>query len=89
MLAAAADLHILPHGGQIVIHCPVHYGRQQVHHVTHVGLIAPQQRGGETLQGTHESLFDSARHELLRKENPEEAAARLASESKDLRQSVR
>jgi len=41
------------------------------------------------IQGVHESLDKSARRNTTRKETPEEAAARLRAESKDLRQSVR
>ena len=40
-------------------------------------------------QGVNESLDDSAKREALKKETPEQAAARLRAESKDLRQSVR
>lgn len=42
-----------------------------------------------TVQGVNESLDDSATREALKKETPEQAAARLRAESKDLRQSVR
>lgn len=41
------------------------------------------------MQGVNESLEDSAKRDALRKETPEQAAARLKAESKDLRQSVR
>ena len=41
------------------------------------------------MQGTNESLDGSAKREVLRNEKPEQAAARLRAESKDLRQSVR
>ncbi len=41
------------------------------------------------MQGVNESLEGSAERDALKKETPEQAAARLRAESKDLRQSVR
>ena len=40
-------------------------------------------------QGIHESLDESAKREALRKETPEQAAARLRAESKNVRESVK
>ena len=45
--------------------------------------------GAAGVQGTHESLEEAARREAMRKETPQQAAARLQAESKQVRSAVR